>query len=103
MDAIERLKPKRVVIDSLPEIVCSRRVHCATARQILALKHYFARYNSTVMLLDDMTTESIDSAVHSTAHRNRGKSSGTGAFFSCADSSPWTLYIMCCRHAPFPR
>jgi hypothetical protein len=34
---------------------------------------------------------------------NRGKSSGTGAFFSCADSSPWTLYIMCCRHAPFPR
>ena len=35
--------------------------------------------------------------------RNRGKSSGTGAFFSCADSSPWTLYIMCCRHAPFLR
>jgi hypothetical protein len=34
---------------------------------------------------------------------NRGKSPGTAAFFSCADSSPWTLYIMCCRHPPFPR
>ena len=35
--------------------------------------------------------------------RNRGKSPGTAAFFSCANSSPWTLYIMCCRHPPFPR
>ena len=51
----------------------------------------------------------IQSALFATPYRlddaegNRGKSSGTGAFFSCADSSPWTLYIMCCRHAPFPR
>jgi hypothetical protein len=34
---------------------------------------------------------------------NRGKTSGAGAFFSCADSSAWTLYIMCRRHPPFPR
>jgi hypothetical protein len=52
---------------------------------------------------------SIESIISQTADSsesvmgNRGKSSGTGAFFSCADSSPWTLYIMCCRHAPFPR
>ncbi len=37
-------------------------------RQILALKHYFAQNQSTVILLDDMTTESIDRAVHSIAH-----------------------------------
>jgi len=35
--------------------------------------------------------------------RKRRKSPGTAAFFSCADSPPWTLYVMCCRHPPFPR
>ena len=34
---------------------------------------------------------------------NRGKSPGSGAFFSCADSRPWTLCIMCRRHPPFLR
>ena len=68
VDAIERLKPKRVVIDSLSEIRLLAQSSLRYRRQILALKHYFARYNSTVMLLDDMTTESIDRAVHSTAH-----------------------------------
>jgi circadian clock protein KaiC len=38
-------------------------------RQILALKHYFAQNNSTVIMLDDMTTETTDRAVHSIAHR----------------------------------
>jgi hypothetical protein len=33
----------------------------------------------------------------------RDKSPGTAAFFSCADSPPWTLCVMCCRHPPFPR
>jgi ELWxxDGT repeat protein len=33
----------------------------------------------------------------------RRKSPGTPAFFSCADSPPWTLCVMCCRHPPFPR
>ena len=68
VDAIERLKPKRVVVDSLSEIRLLAQSSLRYRRQILALKHYFARYNSTVVLLDDMTTESIDRAVHSTAH-----------------------------------
>jgi circadian clock protein KaiC len=68
VDAIEHLKPKRVVIDSLSEIRLLAQSSLRYRRQILALKHYFARYNSTVVLLDDMTTESIDRAVHSTAH-----------------------------------
>jgi circadian clock protein KaiC len=37
-------------------------------RQILALKHYFAQNNSTVIMLDDLTTETTDRAVHSIAH-----------------------------------
>jgi circadian clock protein KaiC len=37
-------------------------------RQILALKHYFARHPSTVMMLDDLPTESTDRAVPSIAH-----------------------------------
>jgi circadian clock protein KaiC len=37
-------------------------------RQILALKHYFSRNDSTVVLLDDLTSDTIDNAVHSIAH-----------------------------------
>jgi transposase len=33
----------------------------------------------------------------------RGKTSGTPAFFSCADSASWILCLMCRRHPPFPR
>jgi hypothetical protein len=35
--------------------------------------------------------------------RNRGKSPGSGAFFSCADSTLWILCIMCRCPAPCPR
>jgi circadian clock protein KaiC len=67
-EAIERLKPKRVVIDSLSEIRLLAQSSLRYRRQILALKHYFARHNSTVIMLDDLTTESTDRAVHSIAH-----------------------------------
>jgi circadian clock protein KaiC len=67
-DAIERLKPKRIVIDSLSEIRLLAQSSLRYRRQILALKHYFARHNSTVVMLDDLTTESTDRAVHSIAH-----------------------------------
>jgi circadian clock protein KaiC len=66
--AIERFKPKRVVIDSLSEIRLLAQSSLRYRRQILALKHYFARHQSTVLLLDDMTTEGMDRAVHSIAH-----------------------------------
>lgn len=66
--AIERLKPNRVVIDSLSEIRLLAQSSLRYRRQILALKHYFVRHRSTVMLLDDLTAETIDRAVHSIAH-----------------------------------
>lgn len=67
-EAIERLKPHRVVIDSLSEIRLLAQSSLRYRRQILALKHYFARHESTVVLLDDLTAESMDKAVHSIAH-----------------------------------
>ncbi|HEY1797843.1 MAG TPA: ATPase domain-containing protein [Stellaceae bacterium] len=66
--AIERLKPSRVVIDSLSEIRLLAQSSLRYRRQILALKHYFVRNRSTVMLLDDLTAETVDRAVHSIAH-----------------------------------
>jgi circadian clock protein KaiC len=67
-DTIERLKPQRVVIDSLSEIRLLAQSSLRYRRQVLALKHYFAQSNSTVIMLDDLTTESADRAVHSIAH-----------------------------------
>ena len=67
-EAIERVKPKRVVIDSLSEIRLLAQSSLRYRRQILALKHYFARHSSTVMMLDDLTAETLDRAVHSIAH-----------------------------------
>src|SRR5678810_639182 len=37
-------------------------------RQILALKHYFARSKATVLMLDDLSSEANDRTMHSIAH-----------------------------------
>jgi circadian clock protein KaiC len=67
-DAMERIKPSRVVIDSLSEIRLLAQSSLRYRRQILALKHYFAQRQATVLLLDDMTAEVDDKTVHSVAH-----------------------------------
>jgi circadian clock protein KaiC len=67
-EAVERLNPSRVVIDSLSEIRLLAQSSLRYRRQVLALKHYFAKHSATVLLLDDLTTESLDKTVHSVAH-----------------------------------
>jgi circadian clock protein KaiC len=67
-EQVERLKPKRVVIDSLSEIRLLAQSSLRYRRQILALKHYFTRQGATVVLLDDLTSEAADKTVHSVAH-----------------------------------
>lgn len=67
-EAFERCTPDRVVLDSLSEIRLLAQSSLRYRRQILALKHYFAKQQTTVLLLDDMTTESNDKTVHSVAH-----------------------------------
>lgn len=64
----EALKPTRIVIDSLSEIRLLAQSSLRYRRQILALKHYFARHNATVLMLDDMTAEANDRTMHSIAH-----------------------------------
>src|SRR3569833_3072800 len=54
-ESIERVKPQRVVIDSLSEIRLLAQSSLRYRRQILALKHYFAKHESVVVMLDDLT------------------------------------------------
>lgn len=67
-EAVERVKPHRVVLDSLSEIRLLAQSSLRYRRQILSLKHYFARVEATVLLLDDLTTDLNDKTVHSVAH-----------------------------------
>ncbi|BCJ89981.1 serine/threonine protein kinase [Terrihabitans soli] len=67
-ETVEKYKPHRVVVDSLSEIRLLAQSSLRYRRQVLALKHYFAKHGATVLLLDDMTTDTQDKTVHSVAH-----------------------------------
>ncbi|HEY9217489.1 MAG TPA: ATPase domain-containing protein [Phenylobacterium sp.] len=67
-EAVERTSPSRVVIDSLSEIRLLAQSSLRYRRQVLALKHYFAKKSATVLMLDDLTTDTHDKTVHSVAH-----------------------------------
>jgi circadian clock protein KaiC len=67
-EAVERHRPSRVVLDSLSEIRLLAQSSLRYRRQILAIKHYFTRFGSTVLLLDDLTADVADKTVHSVAH-----------------------------------
>jgi circadian clock protein KaiC len=67
-EAIERSQPARIVLDSLSEIRLLAQSALRYRRQILALKHYFARHGATVLLLDDLTADAPEKTVHSIAH-----------------------------------
>ena len=56
------------MLDSLSEIRLLAQSSLRYRRQILALKHYFAQRGTTVLLLDDMTADTLDKTVHSVAH-----------------------------------
>ncbi|KGF69276.1 circadian clock protein KaiC [Hoeflea sp. BAL378] len=67
-EVLERVQPTRVVLDSLSEIRLLAQSSLRYRRQILALKHFFAKSGATVLLLDDMTTDVLDKTVHSVVH-----------------------------------
>src|SRR3954463_10702354 len=67
-ESFERVKPERVVLDSLSEIRLLAQSSLRYRRQILALKHYFARSKATVLMLDDLSSEANDRTMHSVAH-----------------------------------
>ena len=67
-EMFERARPSLVVLDSLSEIRLLAQSSLRYRRQILALKHYFAGKNVTVLMLDDLTADLSDKTVHSVAH-----------------------------------
>ncbi len=67
-ESFEKLNPTRVVLDSLSEIRLLAQSSLRYRRQILALKHYFARSGATVLMLDDLSSEANDRTMHSVAH-----------------------------------
>ena len=67
-EVFQRIRPNRVVIDSLSEIMLLAQSSLRYRRQILALKHYFSRNGATVLMLDDLTAEQNDRTMHSIAH-----------------------------------
>ena len=68
LDTVERIQPHRIVVDSLSEIRLLAQSSLRYRRQLLALKHYFARSDTTVLTLDDLTTDVLDKTAHSIAH-----------------------------------
>ena len=65
---IERVNPSLLVLDSLSEIRLLAQSSLRYRRQLLALKHIFAKRGATVLLLDDLTTDALDKTAHSIAH-----------------------------------
>jgi circadian clock protein KaiC len=65
---VERVKPRRLVFDSLSELRLLAGNALRYRRQILALKQYFAGKQCTVLLLDDLTAAEHDLQVQSIAH-----------------------------------
>ena len=68
MEKIERLGPSRIVFDSLSEIRLLAQSSLRYRRQVLALKHFFARNRCTALFLDDLTDVEADLSLHSLAH-----------------------------------
>ncbi|WP_171966840.1 ATPase domain-containing protein [Stenotrophomonas bentonitica] len=67
---VERVRPSRVVFDSLSELRLLAQDSLRYRRQILALKQYFAPQSITVFLVDDLTSgaDDRDGQLHSLCH-----------------------------------
>ena len=60
MECVDRIRPKRVVFDSLSELRLLSQHSLRYRRQILALKHYFSMRACTVLMLDDRSSDPGD-------------------------------------------
>ncbi len=68
LDEVERIRPSRVVLDSLSELRLLAQNPLRYRRQILTFKQRFAERGCTVLLLDDRTGAGTDVQVHSIVH-----------------------------------
>ncbi|KTF40015.1 circadian clock protein KaiC [Xanthomonas translucens pv. translucens] len=67
-DKVEQLNPSRVVLDSLSELRLLAQSPLRYRRQVLALKHFFASRQCTVIMLDDLSSQENDLQLHSITH-----------------------------------
>jgi circadian clock protein KaiC len=68
LSQVEKINPRRIVLDSLSEFRLLAESALRYRRQMLRLKQYFAGRNSTVLLLDDQTGEASDLHIQSISH-----------------------------------
>ncbi|MDB6020635.1 MAG: kaiC [Pedosphaera sp.] len=68
LDEVEKVKPARVVFDSLSEMRLLAETALRYRRQMLALKQFFAGRKTTVLMLDDRTSGEADLQVQSISH-----------------------------------
>jgi circadian clock protein KaiC len=68
LSEIERIKPKRIIFDSLSEMRLMAETPLRYRRQMLSFKQFFAGQKTTVIFLDDCTSDSNDLQVRSLAH-----------------------------------
>ena len=64
----DRVKPARMVIDSLSEMRLLAQNPLRYRRQVLAFKQFFTGRRCTVLFLDDLTSEDADLQLQSIAH-----------------------------------
>ena len=68
IDEAEKVKPKRVVFDSLSEFRLIAETPLRYRRELLNLKQHFSRLKSTVLLLDDKSGIGVDPHILSLSH-----------------------------------
>lgn len=70
-EIVQKIRPKRVVFDSLSEMRLLAQDPLRYRRQVLALKQFFAPLDVTVIIVDDLTGEETgqrDAHLHSLCH-----------------------------------
>lgn len=67
-EEVSRIKPHRIVFDSISELRMLSESSLRYRRQMLSLKQFFSKHNCTVLLLDDLTTSPKDLQVQSIVH-----------------------------------
>jgi circadian clock protein KaiC len=68
LDTLERVRPQRVVFDSLSELSLLARESLAFRREVLLLKRKLLDLGATALLLSDRTTPESDRQLQSLAH-----------------------------------
>ena len=68
LDSVDRVKPKRVVVDSITGLRLLAQTPARYRQQVLLLKRAFARHGSTVLLLDDLAEHTRDLQLRSVVH-----------------------------------